>query len=42
MPMQEARCPRCGAPIGGQNHQAVEGVTAARDLEEALRNVHIE
>eukprot|EP00966_Prymnesium_polylepis_P239747 5544122-Prymnesium_polylepis.3 len=27
MPMQLARCPACNAPIGGQNHSAVAGVT---------------
>ncbi|KAH8703728.1 hypothetical protein BGW36DRAFT_414157 [Talaromyces proteolyticus] len=25
MPMQQARCPECGAPVGGQHHQQVEG-----------------
>ena len=33
MPMEEARCPECGAPVGGQNHQAVEGVTRAENME---------
>ncbi|EED22474.1 NF-X1 finger and helicase domain protein, putative [Talaromyces stipitatus ATCC 10500] len=33
MAMQRAVCPECGEPVGGQNHQAVEGVTHARDLE---------
>jgi hypothetical protein len=33
MPMQQARCPECGAPVGGQNHQAVEGVTRAENME---------
>ncbi|KAJ4296678.1 hypothetical protein N0V90_006726 [Kalmusia sp. IMI 367209] len=33
MPMQRARCPECGEPIGGQNHQAVAGVTRARNME---------
>lgn len=42
MPMQEARCPRCGAPIGGQNHRAVEGVTRATDIEGMMRNVRLE
>jgi len=36
MPMEEARCPTCGAPIGGTSHQAVEGVTRATDLENEL------
>lgn len=33
MPMETARCPQCDSPIGGQNHQPVEGVTAAEDME---------
>ncbi|OAL52703.1 hypothetical protein IQ07DRAFT_535610 [Pyrenochaeta sp. DS3sAY3a] len=33
MPMQLARCPECGERIGGQNHEAVDGVTRAVDLE---------
>ncbi|KAF5263883.1 hypothetical protein FOXYS1_5360 [Fusarium oxysporum] len=33
MPMEEARCSECGAPIGGRNHQAVDGVTRAEDME---------
>ncbi|KAF2175098.1 NFX1-type zinc finger-containing protein 1 [Zopfia rhizophila CBS 207.26] len=33
MPMEQARCPECGAPIGGSNHQAVAGVTRAMDME---------
>ncbi|TQV90192.1 NF-X1 finger and helicase domain-containing protein [Cordyceps javanica] len=33
MPMEQARCPECGAPIGGQNHQSVPGVTRADAME---------
>ncbi|KIW22051.1 uncharacterized protein PV07_12556 [Cladophialophora immunda] len=33
MPMEHARCPECGAPIGGSNHQAVTGVTRATEME---------
>ncbi|KGQ06692.1 NFX1-type zinc finger-containing protein 1 [Beauveria bassiana D1-5] len=33
MPMEQARCPECGAPIGGQNHQSVAGVTRADAME---------
>ncbi|KAF1930727.1 uncharacterized protein M421DRAFT_99346 [Didymella exigua CBS 183.55] len=33
MPMQLARCPECGAQVGGQGHQAVAGVTRARGME---------
>ena len=34
MPMEQARCPECGAPIGGQNHTAVAGVSRAREMEQ--------
>lgn len=33
MPMERARCPECGSPVGGQSHQAVEGVTRATNME---------
>ncbi|KAF4343606.1 NFX1-type zinc finger-containing protein [Fusarium beomiforme] len=33
MPMELAQCPECGAPIGGQSHQAVAGVSRAREME---------
>jgi hypothetical protein len=33
MPMQLARCPECGAPVGGQNHTAVAGVRRASRME---------
>ncbi|KAI4175840.1 MAG: hypothetical protein LQ343_001453 [Gyalolechia ehrenbergii] len=34
MPMQTARCPECGAAVGGNNHQPAAGVTLAADFEE--------
>ncbi|KAI9823655.1 MAG: hypothetical protein M1826_007673 [Phylliscum demangeonii] len=34
MPMELARCPECGAPIGGQNHREVQGVTRATAMED--------
>ncbi|KAF9870443.1 hypothetical protein CkaCkLH20_12110 [Colletotrichum karsti] len=34
MAMQAARCPECGAPVGGQNHQSAEGVRHAREIEQ--------
>lgn len=40
-PMQQAQCPQCGAPIGGQHHQAAEGVTRADDLERGMRNLRM-
>lgn len=33
MPMQLARCPECGAQVGGQNHTPTAGVRAATDFE---------
>ena len=33
MPMERARCPECGAPVGGESHMAVEGVTRAVEME---------
>lgn len=33
MPMEEARCPECGARVGGRGHRAVEGVTRAVEME---------
>ncbi|KZZ90554.1 hypothetical protein AAL_07240 [Moelleriella libera RCEF 2490] len=34
MPMEEARCPECGAAIGGSNHRSVAGVTRAEHMED--------
>ncbi|EMC99766.1 hypothetical protein BAUCODRAFT_348596 [Baudoinia panamericana UAMH 10762] len=33
MPMQLARCPACGAGIGGEHHRPTEGVERAGDIE---------
>ncbi|KAI9645838.1 hypothetical protein NHQ30_005273 [Ciborinia camelliae] len=33
MPMEQARCPECGARIGGQDHQLAEGVSRAENME---------
>ena len=33
MPMQTARCPQCGATVGGTDHQPAAGVTRAADME---------
>lgn len=41
MAMQLARCPQCGAAIGGQNHRAVAGVRRADDLEAGLRGLRL-
>ncbi|TKA68558.1 hypothetical protein B0A55_11214 [Friedmanniomyces simplex] len=42
MPMQLARCPACGAGIGGHNHQATEGVQAAGDIEREFGNLRVQ
>lgn len=31
--MEQARCPECGAPVGGQQHVAVPGVIRATEME---------
>lgn len=33
MPMQTARCPQCGAIVGGTDHRPAAGVTRAEDME---------
>lgn len=33
MPMETSQCPQCGSPVGGRNHQAVDGTRRATDLE---------
>ncbi|KAF5654964.1 hypothetical protein F25303_974 [Fusarium sp. NRRL 25303] len=38
MPMEEARCPECGAPISGPRHRPVEGVTRAEEMETLARH----
>ncbi|PTB39704.1 hypothetical protein M441DRAFT_197320 [Trichoderma asperellum CBS 433.97] len=40
MPMEEARCPECGARIGGRNHQAVEGMRHAAEIENIARGMN--
>ncbi|KAI1502244.1 hypothetical protein F5X99DRAFT_162799 [Biscogniauxia marginata] len=39
MPMQLARCPECGAPVGGQSHRPAAGVRHAAEVEELARDV---
>ena len=36
MPMEEARCPQCGEPVGGNHHVPVDGVRRADDIEREL------
>ncbi|PWY93890.1 hypothetical protein BO94DRAFT_563445 [Aspergillus sclerotioniger CBS 115572] len=33
MPMEEARCPQCDAPVGGINHQPAPGTRRADDMD---------
>ncbi|CAK7197833.1 hypothetical protein SEUCBS139899_000482 [Sporothrix eucalyptigena] len=40
MPMEQARCNECGAPVGGQHHINVEGVQRADAIEELGRGVN--
>ncbi|MCJ1402136.1 hypothetical protein MMC11_005355 [Xylographa trunciseda] len=41
MPMETSVCPQCGAPVGGRDHQAVEGVRVARDIDEQFGRLEI-
>ena len=41
MPMQTARCPSCGAPIGGHAHRPAEGVERADDIEQEFGNLRV-
>ena len=41
MPMQTSRCPQCGSPVGGSNHEAVGGVRHATDLEQQFGGLGI-
>lgn len=41
MPMQTARCPQCGATIGGTNHRAAPGVQHAHDIERDFAGMRI-
>jgi hypothetical protein len=41
MPMEQARCPECGSPVGGANHTAVAGVTRAEDMERAFGQMRV-
>lgn len=41
MAMQLSRCPECGSAVGGQHHQAADGVTHAQDFELRLREMNI-
>ena len=34
MPTELARCPECGAGVGGHHHRVTDGVTHAHDIED--------
>lgn len=39
MPMEQASCPECGAAVGGQNHQPVEGTDRDTGMEDLMRDM---
>ncbi|KAL9077557.1 MAG: hypothetical protein Q9157_003334 [Trypethelium eluteriae] len=41
-PMENTRCPECGAPVDGQHHQAAEGVEQMHGLEQEFSVMGIE
>ncbi len=41
MPMEQARCPHCGSPIGGQRHEPAPGVRSIDDAEAAMGNLDL-
>ena len=41
MPMEQTRCPACGAQVGGQRHRPAEGVQHATDLERRFGSMRL-
>ncbi|KAI1824167.1 hypothetical protein F4861DRAFT_548947 [Xylaria intraflava] len=39
MPMENARCPECNAPVGGEDHHPAEGVRRADEIEDLGRDL---
>jgi hypothetical protein len=39
-PMEQASCPECTAPVGGQNHEALEGVRHAVEIERVMGEIN--
>ncbi|CAG8303689.1 unnamed protein product [Penicillium olsonii] len=40
--MQMARCPECGAPVGGRNHETAAGVSRAEELEVMIEGLGLD
>jgi hypothetical protein len=40
-PVETSRCPECGETVGGQDHEATEGVTHAGDIERQFGDMHL-
>ncbi|KAI2471927.1 hypothetical protein F4781DRAFT_63806 [Annulohypoxylon bovei var. microspora] len=39
MPMQQARCPECGAAVGGTHHTPAQGVQRAEEIDNLARGI---
>ncbi|KAF2275492.1 uncharacterized protein EI97DRAFT_475520 [Westerdykella ornata] len=42
MPMEQTRCPQCGANVGGRDHRPAAGVSRADDLESELAQLRLD
>ncbi|KAG8528998.1 uncharacterized protein KY384_006687 [Bacidia gigantensis] len=40
-PMENALCPECGAPVGGESHEFAEGITRATALEQQFGGMRL-
>ena len=41
-PMETSRCPQCGAPVGGRNHEAASGVRRVEDFEQQFGGISLD
>ncbi|OCL12491.1 hypothetical protein AOQ84DRAFT_419589, partial [Glonium stellatum] len=41
MPMETSQCPQCGSPVGGHDHQPINGVRRATDLERQFGGLRV-
>ena len=41
MPIEEARCPHCGIPVGERNHRPAQGVLRIDGMEMAMGNLDL-